>query len=302
MLYLQVRARLFVVKMLQRRRDVSFDSKSHTYQLHGAETKYPVISVTTFIKNFFPQFDSMAKAQEMVGRSDFKHKHTLNPDSLLAGCSTAEEVTQRWYQHGVETAKHGTMVHEAIRATLDPSFPVKPAKNIPEMEVFNNRKDSWFRHMLKRTHLGEMKDVLFQCEFPLGDDNSMVCGTPDLIIWNPTTRKFIVVDWKTGKKALDECSYAKQGEPEPMGFSPCEELVNTQRSKTCLQLGLYSRLGELACQMECVGMFVVQINMELVGPKYAVYRVPVSFSSLAQKMLDHRAQQIEDELLVAMVI
>jgi hypothetical protein len=299
---------------------IYYNDDTHSYRFSNKPTEeetklarlFPVVSVTTFIRSFFHKFNAVATAQRMVNAASYDEKHASNPDALLYNCVTETEITNRWKENANTTASKGTAVHAAISDYMRSNFPgdnheaaqfttldtndykaqVEMGRRTPEFALFLKRHLGWFQLIIKESGLGtNLDDMCYICEIPVGSRESLICGTPDLIIAN-RAMQCVIIDWKTGKKALDECTYTRRGEEPRKGTGPCSMLLDNELHKTALQLALYNSLVSNCHKFTVLAMFAIQINDELPPPKFVIRQFDNDFKFIAEGMLLSRSDTI----------
>jgi hypothetical protein len=191
---------------------IKFNAKSHTYKLGDKE----LISVTTYLKKYFSEFDA-AK----IARNLNKAKNT------------------KWYGMGVrkiralwkEQADYGSKIHKDIENYINDPVKYAQTKSI-DPKVLNALE---FYHNYNR---GLNKPYVYP-EFLLYNEELGLAGTIDLLILHTLPSGEIVadlIDWKTNTKFTTE---SKNRCLAPFDYLPDCHLI-----KYGLQLSLYKVLVE----------------------------------------------------------
>ena len=101
--------------------DIVLKKESHTYELsENIEINFK--SVTTFIGDFFDEFDAEKIANKLV-KSNIKYMHL-----------TAKELIEQWSKK----AEYGTLVHEELENFILHKTPVKELKSKQGVEWLKN--------------------------------------------------------------------------------------------------------------------------------------------------------------------
>jgi hypothetical protein len=192
-------------------RILTFDSKKHEYLLGGTK----LTSVTTIIKDNFPQFDS----EKVAIKSAAKAKMTV--DAIL----------QLWKKSGDEASAFGNLIHlmaETIILNYDLGAADYLAKTEREEKFLAALKVS-ISQIIKNYHILEVEKIVFS---PV----KKVAGTIDLLLQHKTTGSIIVGDWKTSKE-IKRSAYNNE-----LGLGLCSHLQNCNYVHYSLQLAVYKEL------------------------------------------------------------
>lgn len=193
-----------------------FDQAEHRYFAcgtgeDGCTDACELLSVTTFVKRHFPQFDARAVATRAAARDG------SSPESLLA----------LWEEKRAAAAELGTRVHEVA----EDAFHERPPRHIPRHE----RERALFAAAWQAVaDLRAAGWTILAAETPVYSERLGLAGTIDLSARDPDGRLH-VLDWKTNE-TLD--SAPKFGNEH--GAGPCAELPHCNLYHYALQLDLYA--------------------------------------------------------------
>jgi hypothetical protein len=210
---------------------VTFYPEPHIYLIDDI----PVLSTSTIVSKFFPEFDAWEKARNL-GMS--------NP---LYGLPP-EEIVRIWEQKGEEAAKLGTYMHEQI----EKYYLNQPVEETKELQLFKQfDKD----HPIKP----------FRTEWRIFNEDYNIAGTIDLIVNNGNS--FDIYDWKRSKKIIDywgsPITIDKWG---GRGVGKLSDIHDTSYNHYCLQQGLYRYILEKKYGLRISKMYLVVLH-----PNYDKY-------------------------------
>ena len=204
---------------------VSFREADHIYIVDGT----PLDSVTTFVKNCFPEFDSEFHAKRKA--------ETLG--------ITKEAVLEMWEKKGRESREQGTAMHKKIESyylgkepSTDDTFDL--------FKIFANKIT------LKP----------YRTEWAVYDWERKIAGTIDFVDYQ--NGEYIIYDWKRSDKLI-----AKNGLPiknsqyGEKALPPIENLDNSPYYHYALQLSLYKYILE-----KNYGITVSKLRLGIFHPSY----------------------------------
>lgn len=189
-------------KITKNKVTVYFYEDTHEY-IDNLNNKY--ISVTTLIKNFFPEFDEIHQANEM---------HKRSGDSV-------ELILNYWKMVRELAQEHGTNVHYGCECFIRGDKVQKYEK-----EKTNNCINSSI-DFIKKQDIGK----IISCEKLLFDFDDKIAGQCDLIFRDGDT--LIIGDWKTNKKISIESFNNEKG------IYPLHRYPNSDFYKYFIQLNTY---------------------------------------------------------------
>lgn len=209
-----------------RDKHILFDEPSHTYTVHG-EGGY--VSVTSIKERYFEKFDAKAVAQKMITKPAFRTNKAYV--ALLADDPPADVLVQRittqWEEYGRAQSDLGTTMHNFIENYYNGKKQTVPVECIRELSYFSR-----FKTLMKQRNLRP-----YRTEWRIYDEETRVCGTIDMIYYNPATQTYHMVDWKRSKK-ISSFGYRKRGR------GPCSYLDDCNLSHYTLQLNVYKYILE----------------------------------------------------------
>ena len=208
-----------------RDRDVSFRKADHLYIVDGT----PLDSVTTFVKNCFPEFDSEFYANRKA-------------ESLGI---TKEEVLEMWDKKGRESRDKGTAMHEKIESY----YLGKPVSTDETFELF-------------KIFANKISLKPYRTEWAVYDWDQKIAGTIDFVDYQ--NGEYIIYDWKRSDKLI-----AKNGLPIKnsqygvKALPPIENLDDSPYYHYTLQLSLYKYILE-----KNYGITVSKLRLGIFHPSY----------------------------------
>jgi ATP-dependent exoDNAse (exonuclease V) beta subunit len=192
-------------------KQVQFFPEPHHYLLDGEK----INSVTTLIKQWFPQFDAEAVAKKKALREGRSY------EALLA----------EWSRKRDEAANFGTKVHLMAEKIIQETD-VRAADHLAETD-----REKVYLATVKEAleRIGRGYDFV-EAEKIVFSPAAKVAGTVDLLLRSKSTGEFVVGDWKTNR----EIKYS--GFRNEMGLGPCRLLENCNFNHYSLQASAYGAL------------------------------------------------------------
>lgn len=234
---------------------LDFDDESHTYSRNDVEYK----SVTTFIKQFFSDFDAEAVAQSKAysyGKYADKSK---------------QEVLDMWQQK----ADDGTAVHEQIERYIQGQKP---------QDVYDKARQGI-------NYWDKVNDEMFifdvQPELQVFHDEYKLAGTIDVAYKhnNKATgakRQISLIDWKTNK-AIYKTPY---NEGDTGTHELTDGVPDCNWNHYSLQLSLYAHILEDQFDENIYKLELVHLKQD----EYEVHKVPYR-KELVSRLCQTRQQQ-----------
>jgi hypothetical protein len=182
---------------------LTFDSSDHSYR--DSEGRL-YISGTSFIKQFFPEFDAQAAASRVAKREN----------------RLEMEIIREWDAKGKASSAYGTRVHEYAEALINGT-----ATGIPASGRENTARKAVGAAL---TMIGEHYDII-GAEQMVFDPLHLIAGTVDIRARRKATGALAVLDWKTCEE-ISDLSYA-------MALPPIQYIPDSKRVHYGLQLSLY---------------------------------------------------------------
>jgi len=205
--------------------NISLRKADHLYIVDGT----PLDSITTFVKNCFPEFDSDSHAKRKAEALGI----------------TKEEVLEMWDKKGRESREQGTAMHEKIESYY-------LGKSVSTDETFELFKIFANKITLKP----------YRTEWAVYDWDQKIAGTIDFVDYQ--NGEYIIYDWKRSDKLI-----AKNGLPIKnsqygvKALPPIENLDDSPYYHYALQLSLYKYILE-----KNYGITVSKLRLGIFHPSY----------------------------------
>jgi hypothetical protein len=256
---------------------IVFDDKPHKYYIKGSTEGWT--SVTTVIHENFKHFNAPMIAKRMVRSrkfpSDPKYEKYRDFCTDEKGAYVSEEVVikliiQSWEDLGNSASALGTTMHENI-------------ERIYNGEEVTDDDSVEFRNHFFEFH-SIVEDVMelepYRTEWVIYGEEEMICGSVDMLYYNPKTGKFVLMDWKRSKK-ISTKGYGK-------GKGVCSHLQDCNFVHYSLQLNLYRFLMEKYYGIEIESMTIVVFHPS--NPSFLSF-VVADMQGQIHKMLHARANK-----------
>ena len=204
--------------------DIKLNRDSHIYELLD-DSDIDFKSVTTFIGDFFEEFDAEKIATKLV-QSNIKYMHL-----------TVEELLEQWTQ----AADYGTLVHEELENFILYKKPVNEQKSKQGIQWLQN-------YIIKSDFKIYSEAIVYSKELKLA-------GTIDLLMYDKNTDTYIIIDWKTSRK-IETSSYGhKTG-----NHDITRNLEDCNYNHYSLQLSLYRYILENYYNINISNQMIVHIT------------------------------------------
>lgn len=191
---------------------LTFTEEDHRY-VDNLDREYK--SVTTLVKNQFPEFDTQAVAAKVAARD---------------GC-TIESVITGWDNRRDAACRYGTMCHEFAEYLLsDGKSGSKRLIHHGFCEKTNNAIkciENAVTALLMFYDIIAIERVLFSPKY-------LVAGTADLIARNKQSGEIAIIDWKTNEEITDQ--------HWEMGVGRCSKLPHCNKAHYSLQTSIYAEI------------------------------------------------------------
>jgi hypothetical protein len=252
---------------------VSFQEEGHIYRVRGVPQQ--IVSVTTFVKEFFPKFNADATIARMMRSRGWSASNYFHMSS--------EQIKAQWEQTRSDAARDGTAMHRAIEAFLN--RPEEECLQICATYAANQSlPDSVpgtieFCYFLRFWHDAICKSCLrpYRTEWTVYDASKRLAGSIDLALYDPVSdplaQQLVLVDWKRTKQVKLENRF--EG-----GKEFWQHLAHCNWIHFCLQLNLYRHLLETNYGKQVTHMYVV-----LLHPNQSSYSV-LSLPRMVPEVLD----------------
>lgn len=193
-----------------RDRFIVFDSTNHSYSVNGIRLQ----SVTDFVENCFPKFDTISNAKRIAERTGQQVKDILD----------------EWEHKRDESARLGTSLHSKIENFLK----YRSVESDDSFELFRQFAD---RIVL----------TPFRTEWAVYDTTYNIAGTIDYVDCtnvDSDTRRYIIYDWKRSNKVIENGMPMKISKFGSKANYPIDHLDDCSYYKYALQLSLYKFIVE----------------------------------------------------------
>ena len=214
---------------------IKLEESTHKYILEGHE-EIEFTSVTTCIAEFFEKFDKNTVAYKLVTTIP-KYKGR-----------TAEDLISEWDA----AANYGTAVHKEIEDYIK-------LNKTPEIDRAIAGVD-WLNKYLQKSDHELFSEVIVYSE------ELKIAGTVDLLVFDKTSKKYNILDWKTSKAIKTDSYKMKTGNrPETA------DLLDCKFNHYTLQLSLYRYLLEKNYNLELDDQLIVHLDNNSVHGYIAPY-------------------------------
>jgi hypothetical protein len=215
---------------------------THKYIVNDS-TEY--ISVTTFIKQQFPEFDASKIAENIVKNGIF------DTDNCCAYCGfTKEEILNEWR----DCALMGTMLHNDIEL-----FYNKQHQTINNASV---EYDQFLKFAADHDFLEP-----FRTELKIYSETLKIAGSIDML-YRLENGHYLIADWKRSKKISFQ-SYSG----EKCNIAELNHIPNCNYSHYCLQLNMYRYILESEYNYNIDGMFIVVFHPNNASNTYEIHPI-----------------------------
>lgn len=257
--------------LLNDKRDkrISFLEEPHLYLIDGKEVP-GLLSVTTFVHQFFEHFDADKVIENMMNSKGWVNSKYYG--------KTLEEIKTEWDTIRDEAADAGTKMHLAIEqyynSQIDSSIPLEQDSTVIDTKEYRHFEEFKKDH----AHL-----VPFKTEWRIFDEELKIAGSIDMIFKDPNNDECIYIyDWKRSKEIKYQNRFQK-------GLKPLEHLDDCNYNHYTLQLNVYRYLIE-----KNYGLKVTELAIVVFHPNNDTYRkIPLEFKDdEIEKMMNHRRLSI----------
>lgn len=230
---------------------ITFKEKTHSYFIDGEPTN--TLSVTGLLKKFKKKFDKQAIAAKVAKRRNI----------------TIEALLAEWEDNSLYSTTLGTMLHKYIEnyyCNTKSSYEacLKHVGHDEKLKILENlpKLIGYFRNFYDDNK--ELECV--KSELILGDiENTKICGTSDLLVFNNKTNKFELLDFKTNKKME---SYSPYGNL----FYPFEHMSEGEINEYTIQLNVYKYFLEEYTSIRLDKLKIVWFNV--CNENYKIVNIP----------------------------
>lgn len=227
----------------------NFIENTHSYYYYDKKVKW---SVTQFLHNFYPEFDS-----ETISKK-YAEKYGLEQADVLA----------EWKKKGDISAISGTIIHAYLEnakrgKTFDIDYSMADKLNI-RTEVEERVK------ILLPQAIDFHKDTLnklfpIQLEYTVGLDD-YIAGNVDMLCWNEHAQEFQIWDYKN----------VKQINVKPLPFNgkcfyPFEHCRDTNYVHYSMQLNIYKEIIRRQLGIQIGKCYLVQFNYQKKDNNFEIF-------------------------------
>jgi hypothetical protein len=247
-----------------RDKSILFDEEPHKYYINGTTEGW--VSVTTVISEFFEKFDSLGQATRIAQREDFltnrsyRKYHDICDDYEAHGRPRTEAILAQWEAIRDEAASLGTNLHLCIELFYNGIDPEK------DEETKGKVPAEYYEQFITYQLLQDKHFEPFRTEMIVWDNQMHVCGSVDMLYRHRGDGSYHLRDWKRSKK-IQMWSFGGKRATAPLGH-----LKDTNYSKYCLQLNLYSELLRRNYGISVQSMAIVVFHPNQKG-KYLEFEV-----------------------------
>lgn len=279
--------------MVDMHKKVYLEPKAHVYY---DQRGIKHVSVTTLIESYKPKFDKKYW-------SEFKAKQRgVSPEVIL----------KEWERTNKIACDRGSKIHDKLEMAIPSVQKVlqinngkineaKPWLIPPPIGRRDLRRFAFIRKNIPMLYSVikhyVLQGYLVYAELPVGHPNYLLAGTIDLLVINPKTRRFIIIDYKTNKDPIRlKSGYYKKingvrtnifVEKDEKMYFPIQDLDNSKGIIYTLQLSIYAHILEL-WNCICDGLFIWHIpgNYDTAKPYTINY-----LQSHANKLIDYHFKE-----------
>jgi ATP-dependent exoDNAse (exonuclease V) beta subunit len=247
---------------------IIFDEKPHIYTvLTDQESKYT--SVTTFIHQFFAQFDADLIISKMM-------KSVQWPQSKYFGQSS-DQIKELWENNRVSAATAGTNMHKSIECFYNSTQTLEDFVDLPDMQHFISFYEEYGVNLKP-----------YRSEWMIFDEELKLAGSIDFLTENDDG-SLDIYDWKRSKEI-------KKVNPWQSGLYPINHIPDTNYWHYSIQLNLYKALLEKNYDKKVRDLYLVVLHPD--NPKYILISVPDLSTEINSLFEYHRNSLLETSQLV----
>ena len=213
---------------------IRFFTEGHRYEVDfkndGSFSSDDILSVTTILKLFFPEFNKDAVIAKMMANKNFEKNH-----KDLIGL-TPDQIKDKWSSAGTESQQMGSRLHEEIECVLNEEKEL--VCTTPELVQFKE-----FTEAVQKSKAEPYRTEMYV----FTDDDTRIAGSIDCVYvdtektlgFNPGNYLFVkLTDWKR-VKALKKFSYDRE-----CGTGPFCHVFATNFFEYSIQQTLYKYILE----------------------------------------------------------
>lgn len=245
---------------------ISFDENTHTYTLYnedGSGSSEGVVSVTTFLHEFFEKFDADKVIEKMM-----KNVTKFNSGPYVN--MTALEIKELWNKNCEEASLLGTKMHKSIETFYKTGeIPETIPKEFEMFQTFHKNN----------SHLEP-----YRSEWSIYIKDLKLAGQLDMLYRTTTKDKetFVLCDWKRCK-SIEKTNRFRNGK-DPLGHLP-----DCNFTHYSLQLNLYKYILEKYYGLNVGEMYLIALHPT--QENYLQFEVPVLQDEI-EKLLQARLEYL----------
>lgn len=225
---------------------ITFDSEPHLYYYNKSKVFHS--SVTTFVKEHFPKFDS--KKNDVV--DNIVKKNFENVKSKYYKMN-AQQIKDLWSKEGLEAANAGTKLHYNIEQFYNESHVNEDITKTKEWDFFQN-------FVKANKHLSA-----YRTEWEVYDTEIDLAGSIDMI-FKDNEGKYHIYDWKRSKE-IKFSAFNNE-----TGYQPLTHIQNSNYWHYALQLSIYKYILEKHYNINIETMHIVVFHPNF--ENYMDYHLP----------------------------
>jgi hypothetical protein len=187
--------------------EVHYDDEKHLYFVIKGDKRVPLISVTTFIDLFVPEFDFDGQAERCARKPDYDCNclDKTGWNHMSYGIR-AEMIKKAWRENNIQATNYGTAAHSGCEyLAKQPQLKDEDIMKLLMLGVWG--KDAV--RLVIAQFLPKVRKILstyrdlryeFVAEPVLTDPTIGMAGQADLVLVNHDTKRITVLDYKTNKR------------------------------------------------------------------------------------------------------
>ena len=246
---------------------ITFYEEDHIYDVDGRQD---FVSCTTFVHQFFDDFDADAVIQRMMS-------NPVKWASSKYNGMTAQEVKDSWKTKGEVASHKGTLLHACIEYFYNDCVEHFPYDIPPEYS-------SYFKHFHQKVVIANGY-VPYRTEWCVFDEEHQLAGSIDMIFQRDKDHpdELLIYDWKRSCKLKTKTNPFQNMRP------PLDHLPDTSYWHYAMQLNIYRHILETKYNKTIVGMYLVGIHPDLSG--FQQEKVPF-LKTETESIFEHRKTQL----------
>jgi hypothetical protein len=228
----------------ERDKHIHFDEEPHIYYIDGVAYKR---SVTSFIHDLFPKFDSHKVATLT------QQKHSSNIESEYYDKSV-DEIKDMWAQSGKDASAAGTKLHKAIEDFFN-------KREINDENVVSSTEFQYFLNFIK--DFPELKP--YRTEWEVFQEDHKIAGSIDMLFENDDST-LTIYDWKRSKNIRMTNRFEKGKEFNTKHLDNCNFVHYS------MQLNVYKYFLESKYSKKIRDMYILVLHPN--NNNYKRYAIP----------------------------